>query len=208
MIGWKNSRHFLSQWEAKPKPRFAIFLCLPRILIGSLHWLKLLLWLWFLRHSIDNRSCSQLVSPLNEISIVLAPVVQKADNSMQRISRYPVDKMYCSWYTFIRCIATGLDRVIRSLNNWGQESSLSTCSLSENTTKEKINTRLFTIPYWLRSLFVGWQRRIIDLLSLYILFSQCRSCDVPKGICLLFFHKLCVLMHENKTKFQRNSSPG
>ena len=44
---------------------------------------------------------------------------------------------------------------------------------------------------------------IIDLFSLYILFSQCRSCDVPKGICLLSFHKLCVHMHENKTKFKR-----
>ena len=36
--------------------------------------------------------------------------------------------------------------------------------------------------------------------SLYILFSLCRSCVAPKGICFLSFHKLCEYMHENKRK--------
>ena len=43
---------------------------------------------------------------------------------------------------------------------------------------------------------------LTDLFSLYILFSQCRSCDVPKGICFLSFHKSCV--HNACTRIRRN----
>ena len=41
---------------------------------------------------------------------------------------------------------------------------------------------------------------LIDLLNLYnfiIIFTSFpnTSCDVPKGICLLSFHKFCIHMH-------------
>ena len=35
----------------------------------------------------------------------------------------------------------------------------------------------------------------INLFGLYVLLSQFRSRDVLQGICLLSFHKLCMLMH-------------
>ena len=47
---------------------------------------------------------------------------------------------------------------------------------------------------------------VIDLFSLYILFSHFRPCDLLMGILLLFFHKLCIHVHERKTTFQRNYS--
>ena len=39
----------------------------------------------------------------------------------------------------------------------------------------------------------------IDLFSLYVLFSHFRPRDVPKGIFLLFFHKLCIRRHLKET---------
>lgn len=40
-------------------------------------------------------------------SVKPGPVVQRVNNSIQRLSRYPADKMYCNSYTFIRrCMAT------------------------------------------------------------------------------------------------------
>ena len=79
--------------------------------------------------------------------------------------------------------------------------------------QKKKHVALITLFFFLRILFFQPRLNIliflpIHLFSLYVLFPQCRSCDVPKGICLLSFHKLCVHMHENKTKFQRNSSLG
>ena len=56
-----------------------------------------------------------------------APVVQRADNSIQRITRYPVDRMYQFRYILSCWIATyPLDRVIHSLNNWGQKDIIKT----------------------------------------------------------------------------------
>ena len=50
---------------------------------------------------------------------------------------------------------------------------------------------------------VNW---LMDLFSLYVLFSHFRSRDVPKGIFFLFLHKLCIHMHVQKAKFERNFS--
>ena len=47
---------------------------------------------------------------------------------------------------------------------------------------------------------------VIDLFSLYILFSHFRPRDTLMGICLLFFHWLCVHLHVHKTTFERNYS--
>ena len=41
--------------------------------------------------------------------------------------------------------------------------------------------------------------QVIDLFSLCVLFSHLRPCDVLMGILPLFFHKLCIHVHENKT---------
>ena len=40
---------------------------------------------------------------------------------------------------------------------------------------------------------------IMDLFSLYVLFSHFRPRDVLMGIFLSFFHKLCVHLHVHKT---------
>ena len=57
-----------------------------------------------------------------------------------------------------------------------------------------------SIAFWLGQLpineFPGLQP--MDLF-LYVLFSHFRPRDVPKGIFLLFFHKLCIHMHVHKT---------
>ena len=46
----------------------------------------------------------------------------------------------------------------------------------------------------------------IDIFSLYVLFSHFKSCDVLKGIFLLFFHKLCMHIHVHRTTFERKFS--
>ena len=48
---------------------------------------------------------------------------------------------------------------------------------------------------------------LIDLFGLYVLFSHFRPRDDPKGIFLLFFHKLCIHMHVHKTTFERETVP-
>ena len=78
VIGCKNSRHFLSQSEVKPKPivtRWCTFSrassqlpVFARVLIGSLNmivgalcdWPELSLWILVLRHSISIDNCSIL----------------------------------------------------------------------------------------------------------------------------------------------------
>ena len=43
---------------------------------------------------VNNRSSCSALNHLILIGKYLAPVVQRADNSLQQITRYPVDKMY------------------------------------------------------------------------------------------------------------------
>ena len=52
----------------------------------------------------------------------MAPVVQRADNSILWINHYPVDKNGLQPIHFVRWIATyPLGKIIRSLNNCGQQ---------------------------------------------------------------------------------------
>ena len=60
----------------------------------------------------------------NNLIVDQDPVVQRADNSIQWINRYPADKMYPNQYILSVWIATyPLVKVIRSLTNWGQMDS-------------------------------------------------------------------------------------
>ena len=64
-------------------------------------------------------------------------------------------------------------------------------------------------------LYIDWSRkgfiyfitlRLMDLFSLFVLFSHFRPRDILMGVFLLLFHKLCVHLHVHKTKFERNYS--
>ena len=47
---------------------------------------------------------------------------------------------------------------------------------------------------------------IMDISSLYVLFSHFRPRNVSKGIFLLLFHKLRIHMHVHKTTFEETVS--
>ena len=47
---------------------------------------------------------------------------------------------------------------------------------------------------------------VIDLFSLFILFSQCRSCNVLKGICPLSFHNLHTYARKSESQIKRQFS--
>ena len=53
-------------------------------------------------------------SPTRAVSVPLVPVVQRADIFIQRINRYPVNKIWIGWSTIYP-----LDRVNLFLNTWG-----------------------------------------------------------------------------------------
>ena len=68
----------------------------------------------------------------------LARVVQKVDNVIHRINRYPADKCLKTNHAIRWIVIYPVDSIIQSLNNWGQEAQLRVGGLiaSENL-KEK-----------------------------------------------------------------------
>lgn len=54
----------------------------------------------------------------------LGPVVQRVDNAVHWINRYPMDKSNKTYHTIHRIVIYSVDSTIHDLNNWGLEFSL------------------------------------------------------------------------------------
>ena len=74
------------------------------------------------------------------------------------------------------------------------------CAVKKTQSVQSAASRLFSLSR------KNDHNALIDLFSLYVLFSHFRPRDVLMGSFLLSFHKLCVHLHVHKTTLERNYS--